>query len=257
MNAVTRAAVLLAAACIVVYAAACVALFAFQRSMIYFPPPASPETAAKSFTLSVDGAQLRVTTRERPGAQALVYFGGNAEDVSFSLDTMAAAFPERAIYMLHYRSYAGSTGTPSEPALVADALALFDHVRSQHPDIVVVGRSLGSGVAVQMASQRPVSRLVLVTPFDSLQEVAAARFPYFPVRWLMRDKYESWKYAPKVSAPTLLIVAQGDELIPRLRTDALSASFKHGIAKVKVVPAAGHNTVSESPLYVSLLSGGA
>lgn len=240
---------------VVVYVAACIALFVFQRSLLYFPPPASPDGGAKSITLSVDGAQLLVTTRERPGAKALVYFGGNAEDVSYSLDTMAAAFPEHAIYLLHYRGYAGSTGTPTERGLISDGLVLFDQVHGQHASVTVIGRSLGSGVAVQVASQRPVERLVLVTPYDSIQEVAAGHYPYFPVRWLIRDKYESWRYAPKVRAPTLVIAAEHDAAIPRPRTDALLASFNRRVATLKVVPATDHNSIGQSRRYLALLGG--
>jgi uncharacterized protein len=79
---------------------------------------------------------------------------------------------------------------------------------------VVIGRSLGSGVAIHVASERRVERLLLVTPYDSLLKIAAGQFRYFPLTWLMLDKFESWRYAPKVTAPTQLIAAQYDEVIP-------------------------------------------
>ena len=107
-------------------------------------------------TLDVPGATLQVCVRQRSGPDALIYFGGNAEDVSFSLNEFAAAFPQHSIYMLYYRGYGGSTGSPSEAALHADAQALFDQVQKEHPNIVLVGRSLGSGVAVRLAANNPV-----------------------------------------------------------------------------------------------------
>jgi len=149
----------------------------------------------------------------------------------------------------------GSSGRPSETALVADTLALYDKLAPQHKEISVVGRSLGSGVAVQLAAARPVTRLVLVTPYDSLQEVAAQQFPYFPVRWLLLDKFESWKYVPQISAPTLVIAAEYDEVIPRASTEALFARFPPGAATSKIIAGAGHNTISESAEYASLLKG--
>jgi uncharacterized protein len=85
---------------------------------------------------------------------------------------------------------------------------------------VVIGRSLGSGVAIRVASERRVERLLLVTPYDSLLKIAAGRFRYFPLTWLMLDKFESWRYAPKVTAPTQLIAAQYDEVIPLSSTEA-------------------------------------
>lgn len=237
------------------YLALCVALFVFQRSLIYFPQPRALAGNATTITLPIEEGQVLVTARAHPGPNALVYFGGNAEDVSGSLPVLAAAFPQHAIYLLHYRGYGGSSGKPTEAALVADALALFDKVHAGHQNMVLVGRSLGSGVAVQVASMRPVVRLVLVTPYDSLQELAARQYPWFPVRWLLQDKFESWRYAPQVSAPTLVLAAEHDEVIPRDSTEALYSRFRSGVATFKVIAGTGHNTISESPQYLALLKG--
>lgn len=238
-----------------IYLALCVAILFFQRSMIYFPQMVPPATGANVLHLAVNGAELRVRTRPIRGPKALIYFGGNAEDVAYSLPELAAAFPDHALYLMHYRGYGGSTGKPTEAALVADALALFDQVLTAHSQIAVVGRSLGSGVAVQLASQRPVARLVLVTPYNSILEMAQAQFFFLPVRWLLLDKFESWKFAGKVSAPTLLIAAQHDEVIPRLSTEALLGHFPAGVASLRVIAGAGHNTISNRPEYLALMRG--
>jgi pimeloyl-ACP methyl ester carboxylesterase len=204
-------------------------------------------------TLAVPGATLRVAGHPHAGREAVVYFGGNAEDVSMSLPQLHAAFPDHALYLLHYCGYGGGTGKPTEAALVADALALFDHMAVRHPDIIVIGRSLGSGVAIQVAGQRDVAKLVLITPYDSLQELAVRQFPYFPVRWLLRDKYESWRHAPNVTAPTRLIAARNDDVVPLASSERLLARFKRGVATLDVVPGAGHNTISADPAYIGLL----
>jgi len=245
----------LAALAALVYLALCALLFVAQRSMIYFPQPRALAPGTSTATLRVDGGEVLVSVRERAVADALLYFGGNAEDVSFSLPELAQAFPEHALYLMHYRGYGGSAGTPSEAALFADALALFGTVHATHSNVVVVGRSLGSGVAVHLASLRPVTRLVLVTPYDSLEDLAASRFPVFPVRWLLRDKFASRTYAARVSAPTLLIAAEHDEVIPRRSAELLLTRFRPGVATLEVVPGAGHNTISESPAYLPLLRG--
>ncbi|MGH8856154.1 MAG: alpha/beta hydrolase [Telluria sp.] len=236
-----------------VYAVACLALYFLQRSLIYFPPAAAAFPAPATSTLEVPGAVVKVSERPHAGDKALIYLGGNAEDVTASLPLLDAAFPQRALYLLHYRGYTGSSGSPSEQALVADALALFDRVARQHQDIVVVGRSLGSGIAVQLASQRPVARLVLVTPFDSLPDLAAGQFPFFPVRWLMRDKYACAQYAPHVSAPTLIVAAGDDEFIPARSTGLLLSRFAPGVASMRVIRGTGHNTISSSPDYIPAL----
>ncbi len=239
------------------YLGICGALFLRQRSLLYFPQPRSGEAAGELLTLPMadgpPGSQVLVSVQRRPGPKALLYFGGNAEAVAGQLPLLAGAFPEHSLYLMHYRGYGGSSGQPSEQALFADALALFDRVRTHHNNIAVLGRSLGSGVAVHLAARRPVDRLVLVTPFDSIEAVASRQFPLVPVALLLRDKYRSWADAPRVEAPTLLIAAERDEVIPRANTDALLASFRPGVASLVVLPVDGHNAVEGSPGYVPLL----
>jgi pimeloyl-ACP methyl ester carboxylesterase len=238
---------------LVLYAGACIALFAFQRSLIYFPQPKSFGNPSDTLILPVAGSDLFVSVRPHAGPKALIYFGGNAEDVSANLASFSRAFPDYAIYLLHYRGYGGSSGKPSEEVLHSDARALYDKVRLDHPEIALVGRSLGSGVAVRLATERPASRLVLVTPFDSIQEVAAKQFPYFPVRWLLTDKFESWRYAPAIRVPTLILQAEHDEVIPGSSTERLSAAFAKGVASLTVIRGAGHNDISNTAQYLDSL----
>jgi pimeloyl-ACP methyl ester carboxylesterase len=108
---------------------------------------------------------------------------------------------------------------------------------------------------VQLASRRPVSKLVLVTPFDSIVDLAVQQFPVFPVRWLLQDRYESGRYAQELKVPTLVLVAERDEIIPAWSSQRLLSRFAPGIATSKVIPEAGHNTISESPAYVPALRG--
>jgi pimeloyl-ACP methyl ester carboxylesterase len=249
-----RSLLVFAAGAVLVYLALCLLLFVAQRALIYFPHPPSPGAHATG-TLAVDGAELRIVTQPLPGPRAIVYFGGNAENVVHSLPDLRAAFPDQALHLLHYRGYGGSTGKPSEPALFADALRLFDKVHAEHAEVTVVGRSLGSGVAVHVAARRPVARLVLVTPYDSVETIAAGQFPIFPVRWLLRDRFESWRDAPQIGAPTLLIAAERDEVIPRASTEALLRHFRAGVATLRVIAGTSHNTVSDRPEYIALLKG--
>ena len=236
-----------------IYAAACLALFLFQRTFIYFPPATAALQAPKTSTMTVPGALVNISERPHPGKQALIYLGGNGEDVSMSLPLLAQTFPEHALYLLHYRGYTGSSGTPTEQVLVADALQLFDRVAAEHPEVVLIGRSLGTGIAVQLASLRPVRKLVLVTPYDSLAGLAARQFPYLPVRWLLRDRYESVRYAPRITAPTLMLTAGHDEIIPASSSARLLARFAPGVATIKVFAGAGHNSISDSAAYAQAL----
>lgn len=234
------------------YLAACALLFALQRTMLYYPRPRALPTP--TVRVAAADAEVLASMHARPGAKAILYFGGNAEDVSLSLGPLAQAFPGRALYLLHYRGYGGSGGKPSEAALRRDALALFDQVDAAHPEVAVIGRSLGSGLAIWLAARRPVSRLALVTPYDSIAEIAAAQFPLFPVRWLLLDKYESWRDAPAITQPTLVLAAEHDEVIPRASAEKLATRFRSGVARYEVLRGAGHNTVSEHPRYLEALT---
>ena len=237
------------------YLLACVSVYASQDGLIYHPMRATEGNTAGTMALPGADARVLVSVREQPGAQAVVYFGGNAEDVALSAPDLAQAFPGQALYLLHYRGYAGSTGTPSESVLRRDALAVFDLAHARHPHVVVVGRSLGSGLAVQVAAQRPASRLVLVTPYDSLSNVAASYYPWLPVRWLMRDRFDSAALAPGIRVPTLLLAAERDQVIPADSTARLLARFQPGIAVRRIVAGAGHNSISADPRYPALLAG--
>jgi uncharacterized protein len=239
---------------VILFAGVCAALFALQRSLIYYPQPRSFGQGITLMTVKVGTETVMVSTRPWAGPDAVIYFGGNAEDVSQDMPGMAAAFPNKAIYLMHYPGYGGSSGSPSQKAIFAGALALFDRVLAEHSNVSVIGRSLGSGVAVWIASQRPVARLVLVTPYDSLGDAAAPLYPYLPVRWLLRDKYESWRYAPQVTAPTQIVVAGDDEAIPRSSSDRLQTRFREGLVSYAVLPGVGHNTIQDSPDYWTLLS---
>lgn len=248
-----RVFMMIAAAAFALYVFLCVALFVFQRSLIYYPQPRFNSTGSELMTLPLGAGKALVSTYPHAGPTALIYFGGNAEDVSQDVPDLVDAFPGTAIYALHYPGYGGSSGTPSQQSIFTASLALFDVVKADHTNIIVIGRSLGSGAAVWVASQRPVARLVLVTPFDSLADPAAQQYSFLPVRWLLRDHFDSWKYAPNVTAPTRIIVAGDDDLIPRSSSNRLRTRFREGLVSYLVVPGFGHNTIQNSPGYWALL----
>jgi pimeloyl-ACP methyl ester carboxylesterase len=252
----SRTLVLLVVIAAALYLALCAALFVFQRALIYFPQPRAVDAPGTLLMLPVDEAQVLVSVRPHAGPKALIYFGGNAEDVSRSLPEFDRAFPDHALYLLHYRGYGGSSGSPSEEALARDAMTLFDKVYADHPQIAVVGRSLGSGVAVRLASYRPATRLLLVTPYNSLEELAEHQFRWLPVRWLLKDKFESWRYAAHITVPTHLIAAEHDEVIPGASTRRLYSHFPPGVATLQVIPGTGHNSIGNSPEYLKALEDG-
>lgn len=174
------------------YCAACLFLFAAQRSFIYQPQPPTRGIAAPTLRLPTDDGDVLVSIRSGSGPDAVLYFGGNGEQVALSLPVLASAYPEHTIYLMNYRGYGGSAGGPSEQALFADSTALL-------------------------------------------------------------DRYRSDLYARNVTAPTLLITAERDRVVPLTSIRRLLAAFPPSVARLEIVPAAGHNSISERPEYVGLL----
>lgn len=236
-----------------VYMTTCGLLFLSQRSYIYYPTNRIADVPA--FTLHRSDADIIVSTNSLKSNRAVLYFGGNAEDVSQSIALLSQAFPNASVYAMHYRSYGGSTGTPSERNLVADGIGLFNLVAKTHPHISIVGRSLGSGIAIQVAASRPIERLVLVTPYNSIAELADERFKLFPTRLILRDKYESWRYVNQIHAPTMFIIAANDQIIPNHSSQKLAKAFPAGSVDLVMIPNTDHNNVSDSPVYLAALSG--
>lgn len=236
------------------YLAACAYLFFGQRSFLYFPTTEAHPPDATALSLSVDGETLRLWKSGTDTPEAILYFGGNAEDVSGNLSGFVAAMPDKAIYLVNYRGYGGSTGKPSESAFYRDALAEYDWLLQKHQHVSVIGRSLGTGVATCVAAARKVDKLVLVTPFDSIVNVAKKSYRIFPVSLLLKDRFDSASRVSQITARTLVLVAEHDEVIPRESSDALIARFPAGQATVVVFKGASHNTISESPEYARLLS---
>ncbi len=237
----------------ITYLGICAALFFYQRKLIYFPQPRA-DLRAPTLALSTEAGTTLVSTREIQSYRALLFFGGNADDTSGYLNAFSASHPNHAIYLMHYRGYGGSSGAPTEDALFMDALSLFDLAYAKHKEVIIVGRSLGSGVAAYVASVRPVAKLILVTPYDSIERVAAGQFPWVPVSFLLKDKYESWRYAPKITAPTLLIAAANDNLIPAKHTLALLDTFSKGVATMKTIANVDHNSIGSDTTYLALLA---
>ncbi len=234
---------------VVIYALSCAAMYFAQDRLLYFPSPEVDRPGARALHLRSGTATVKVWELHGGARPALIYFGGNGEDVGFNIPELDQHFPHRAFYLVNYRGYGGSTGVPREGALIADAEAVYDWVRARHDSIMVMGRSLGTGVATALATRRPVNGVVLVTPYDSVANVGAGRYPWLPVRWLIKDPYDSVPRMRQVRAPVLVLVAGQDESIPRARSDALIAAIPPGLGHTVIVPEADHNDIETFPGY--------
>ena len=242
-----------AALLVLAYAGAAAYLEVAQRSFLYFPQGTHVDPAQTNYALKRGAVTLRGWVVNPGQGRALIYFGGNGDAVQNMREDYARWAAGRTVYLVAYRGYGASDGTPTEAALFSDALAIYDDVRTRQQDIAVVGRSLGSGVATWLAAQRPVQKLVLVTPFDSIARVAQGRFPIFPAGLMLKDKYESWRYAPQVRCPVLVLEAQNDGIVPADSTAHLLEKFSPA-PKFIEIDHVGHNNIIRDPVYAAAIT---
>jgi hypothetical protein len=244
-----RSAVSITAGAVVVYGALCAGLYAGQRSLLYFPTPESQSTHAIALFAETRGATLKVWHVARGSDHAILYFGGNSEDVASNIEPLATLFPSADIYLVNYRGYGGSSGSPSEAALLDDAEIVFDLLRDDHARISVVGRSLGSGVAVHIASLRDVHKLVLVTRYDSVLSVAKARFAVIPVSLLLKDKFDSFSKAANIDVSTMIFLAERDYVIPHRHSERLVTAFPSEHVRLRTIPGTTHDSIVDAEEY--------
>jgi pimeloyl-ACP methyl ester carboxylesterase len=238
-------------------------MYLLQDRLIFFPQPldaAQREAIGRQYAFanelyiqSESGERLQAwRVPGEPGRPLVLYFGGNAEDVSWMLADARARAPGIGWLLVSYRGYGGSAGSPSEAAIRADALRWHDYAAKElgAARIVAFGRSLGSGAAVYLASQRRLEGVVLVTPFDSLAEVAKHHYPLLPVRAMLRHPFDSAALAPRIEAPLLCIAAARDDIIPAVHAKRLYEAWG-GPKRWLLLEEAGHNTTDAHPLFWS------
>ena len=198
----------------------------FQRSLIYHPDP----TRVAPSSVGLQGVEEVIIKRPkgvkvvgwqaqpREGQPTVLYFHGNASNLAGRSERIALfRAAGYGILMMSYRGYSGSTGYPTETNNIGDALAAFEFlgasgVKSQ--DIILYGESLGSGVAVQVATKQKVGGIILDAPYTSLADAGARIYPYLPVRLAIADHYDSVSVIKKIQAPLLIVHGTHDTVIP-------------------------------------------
>ena len=222
MTIVKWIAILLAA----VYCAGLVVLYVRQREMLFPIPPVGrtapdaaglPEAEEHVLTTS-DGEKVIVWhVPARPGRPVILYFPGNGDSLAGCVSRFKAMTADgTGLVALSYRGYAGSSGAPSEEGLLHDAAAAYAFTTERYAAerIVAWGFSLGTGVAVAIASEHPVRKLILEAPYTSAVDVAASLYRFAPVRLLMRDQFRSDGRIARVTVPLLVMHGTNDLAIP-------------------------------------------
>jgi pimeloyl-ACP methyl ester carboxylesterase len=238
-------------------------LYLFQRKLIYFPVLPDPAFQAQAISIDNNGVKLNGWVLNPGKTKAVIYFGGNSELVTHRSGYFETVFADYSVYLVDYRGYGTSEGNPGEAELFSDALAIYDHISPDHisrdnnneskPSITAYGRSLGSGVAVYLAANRPLERLILLTPYDSIAEVAQKLYPLFPVRWLIKDRFDSASRAADISIPVLIASAELDRVIPLEHTLTLRQHFSRARLVYQQIKGAAHNDIIDFPQYRELV----
>ena len=256
--------VLLAAA--IIYVAIAGVVWLAQDNLVFHPMPAAAKPAASpgwnvdEVTLDgADGTKLAgVLVRPRAAGRVplVIYFGGNAEEVTAHATDAPALYGERAALLVNYRGYGASGGRPSEAALVADAARIFDWAAGREDidatRIAVHGRSLGTGVAVQLAAARPLRCVVLTTPFASALDVARAAYPWLPVAAMLRHPFDSGSRAAAIKVPLLVVSATNDTVIPPHHAEKLASLWGGSVERLSI-EGFGHNDLDLHPRYAQTI----
>ncbi|MBS0357904.1 MAG: alpha/beta fold hydrolase [Proteobacteria bacterium] len=240
---------------IAIYLLAVLLTYIFQRNLMYHPNKnkASPEQVNAAdmqvITLSTED-QLSITAwykAANPHLPTLIYFHGNAGSFADRIDRIRSYLNQGfGVLLLSYRGYAGNPGEPSEKGLYQDARAAIKFLLEQQKIparcIVLFGESLGTGIAVQMATEYSVGAVVLQTPYTSFENLGKFHYRYFPSRWLLKDRYNSLSKIKQVNSPLLVLHGTNDDLVPLSEGKKLFQAANEP-KEMKIYPGANHNGI--------------
>jgi uncharacterized protein len=211
---------------VLAYLLICAVMFIVQRQLQYFPTHRNPAPE----TLGLTGVSApNITTPDGetlvawhspapPGRPTILFFHGNAGEVADRADRFAFWQAQgHGVLFLSPRGYGGSSGSISETGLITDAQAAHDWLTAQGvtPDqIILIGESLGTGLAVQLAARKTIGAMLLEAPYTATSDVAQRLYPWLPVRLLMRDQFRSINHIAQNRAPLLIQHGTDDRVIP-------------------------------------------
>jgi len=237
---------------VILYLAAAGYIYLKQRDLL-FVRDANPEPLT-GFWLQADPDTRIWIDRLNPGQdKALLYFPGNTTSDWDDIRRLSKILPDHTVYFMRYRGYANSEGAPSQTALYADALKLFDTISKKHKTIDIMGRSLGTGMAVYTAAKRTARKLLLTTPYDGIAMAAAKAYPWLPVSLILKDPFPSKDFAPDIDEKTEVLLAKGDQKIPNPSSYNLCKAFK---TKPELISLRGttHSGIVKHPLYLKTVA---
>ena len=255
--------VVLACLLVVGYLAICLAVAALQRQMIFLAPgPVTPDRVpgAQRESYEHEGLELQGWRLQRPGAGfdgLVVYRGGNAEAIGRSLGELAG-IDASELACFDYQGYGGNPGTPGQAELRRETkrlLAVMQERSGMGPErSVLVGRSLGAGVAVDaVAAGAGAAGLVLIAPPPDFARIARRSYPWLPTGLLLRHRFDSLSLAPRLEVPALFLAADADELVTEADVRELHAAWA-GPKEMVVLPGVDHDSIHLHPDYLPAIN---
>ncbi len=242
-----------------IYIALCGFLYFEQDSLLYFPSQNQKlvdkiHSNANSDEFSIRTEEGKIVGRASgTGSCMIFYLGGNAENTDYHFARDRTWWKTCIFATMNYRGYWASTGKANESNIHEDSIHIFESMYAQYQPstVYIVGRSLWTNPAIylsQIESDR-VTKLILITPYASMANVAQWHYPLFPARWLIKDDFDSASLAKNLNVETLILQASDDVVIPAIHTQKLIENFKIK-PTVELIPGTNHNTITESPIFI-------
>jgi pimeloyl-ACP methyl ester carboxylesterase len=242
----------------VIYAGAVLWMWIRQEHYLFLPKHYDPFPEFEHFRWdrTISGVRHQGWFLDQGKDKTVIYHGGNAEDLAGHCDVMMDGLDANAL-LVNYRGYGQSEGAPGEKEMVADGIAIFDlfaaEKNSSPANIFLMGRSLGSGVAIQVAAARPqAAGLILVTPYENIAAIAKFQYPWLPAKWILRHPFHAIDVAPAIQMPALVLLAEFDEVIP-VETGRNLGEALGGPKKIITLPM-GHMDLNEHPGYFQAIN---
>ena len=233
------------------YSLVCILVYFFQTRLLFFPRQNSSIYENKKISIKNGDITLKAFLINKGRDKLLIYFGGNSEDVSENIPDFNA-FDDCTLLLTNYRGYGGSEGHPGEKEIFNDALFIYDWIMSnndKYTNIIIIGRSLGSGVASYLASKRKVDKLILVTPYDSIENVAKEMHPYLPVSLILKHKFNSKEYIKTYQNDVLVLLAEHDRVVSYYRSEKLMEYINKENLKKATIRGTSHNNINSDQNY--------
>ena len=227
---------------LVLYVGICTLLYVNQDDLLFHPQPTTVKEVAEILKTTPDFDTLSFVMKDgnrtcgyiskdtiKEKLPLVIYFGGNAEEVSH-LSDFKKYFPNTVMTLINYRSFGLSQGIISEQTMFSDALEVYDKLITNPEvdasNVIVIGRSIGTGVATYLSSQRNTKATILITPYENMIDVAFEKYPFVPISLLIKHRFESDTYAPSITSPMLALISSNDQVIPKHHAYKLKGAWK-------------------------------